>query len=80
VFKGNGVNLGNWLELEYNLDPALFETYAPNATDEWTFCEYVGSECGPILEAKYATYITEATIDKIAAVGKSHNQSKTLQL
>ena len=69
-FKGNGVNLGNWLEQEYNLDPAFFLANAPNATDEWTFCEYLGSECGPVLEAKYASYITTAQIDKLAGVGE----------
>lgn len=70
-YKANGVNLGGWLELEEVFDQYWWNQYAPNATDEWTFCETLGSRCGPILEQHYATYITTDDIDKVAAVGKS---------
>ncbi|KAG9714225.1 hypothetical protein KCU73_g16269, partial [Aureobasidium melanogenum] len=37
--------------------------------DEWTFCEVLGDECGPVLEQHYSTYVTTDTIDKLASVG-----------
>lgn len=69
TFKANGVNLGAWLEQEQVLDPGFWNTYAPNATDEWTFCQTLGSQCGPVLEQRYATFINTTTIDKLASVG-----------
>jgi Tfp pilus assembly protein PilV len=78
VFKGNGVNFGAWLEQEKNLSPTLFSA-VPDATDEWTLCEALGSECGPILEDRYATFITTADIDKLAIVGKTHSYLYTLE-
>ncbi|KAL3420869.1 hypothetical protein PVAG01_07314 [Phlyctema vagabunda] len=68
VYKGNGVNLGAWLEQEKNLAPSLF-AIAPNATDEWTLCQALGSACGATLEERFATYVTIADIDKLASVG-----------
>lgn len=70
VFKANGVNLGGWFEIETSNDPEMF-LYAPNATDEWTWCKTLGSRCGPLLEERYATFITTDFIDKLAGVGKS---------
>lgn len=69
-FKANGVNLGGWLEQEEVFDQDWWNQHAPNATDEWTFCETLGDECGPVLEERYATFITTDDIDKVAAVGK----------
>ncbi|KAJ5125254.1 hypothetical protein N7448_004582 [Penicillium atrosanguineum] len=68
-FKANGVNLGGWLEQEEVFDQYWWDQYAPNATDEWTFCETLGDQCGPVLEQRYASYITTDDIDKVAAVG-----------
>ncbi|RAH80604.1 glycoside hydrolase, partial [Aspergillus japonicus CBS 114.51] len=68
-FKANGVNLGGWLEQEQVFDQVWWDSYAPNATDEWTFCKTLGSQCGPVLEERYATYITTDDIDRVAAVG-----------
>lgn len=51
-------------------DQYWWNQYAPNATDEWTFCQTLGSRCGPVLEEHYATYITTDDIDKVAAVGE----------
>jgi hypothetical protein len=69
-FKANGVNLGGWLEQEQVFDQYWWDQYAPNASDEWTFCETLGDKCGSVLEQRYATYITTDDIDKVAAVGK----------
>lgn len=68
-YKANGVNLGGWLEQEKVFDQYWWDQYAPEAVDEWTFCESLGSECGPVLESRYATFVTTADIDKLAAVG-----------
>jgi hypothetical protein len=54
---------------EQNYDPDWWNKYAPNAADEWTFCQTLGSQCGPVLEARYASFITTADIDKMAAQG-----------
>ncbi|KAL2783711.1 glycoside hydrolase superfamily [Aspergillus keveii] len=69
TFKANGVNLGGWLEQEQVFDQTWWNTHAPDAVDEWTFCETLGESCGPVLEARYASYVTTADIDKMAAVG-----------
>ena len=41
--KVYGVNLGNWLLLERWMDDSLFIRHAPNAIDQWTFDQTVGS-------------------------------------
>jgi len=69
TYKGNGVNIGAWLEQEQAQDTYFWNMHAPNAPDEWTFCQTLGSQCGPVLEQRYATYITTADIDKVAAAG-----------
>ncbi|TGO56176.1 hypothetical protein BCON_0081g00190 [Botryotinia convoluta] len=67
TYKANGVNFGAWLEQEQNYDPDWWNAYAPNTIDEWGFCETLGDKCGPVLEARYASWITTADIDKLAA-------------
>lgn len=67
--QANGVNLGGWLEKEKTHDPIWWNQYAPNATDEWTFCKTLGSRCGPVLEARYASFLNHSTIDELASVG-----------
>lgn len=69
TYKANGVNLGAWLEQEQNYDPDWWNKYAPDAADEWTFCQTLGSQCGLVLEARYASFITTQDIDKFAAKG-----------
>ncbi|KAL5046584.1 glycoside hydrolase superfamily [Aspergillus fruticulosus] len=69
TFKANGVNLGGWLEQEKVFNQYWWDQYAPDAEDEWTFCETLGSECGPVLEERYANFVTTADIDRLAAVG-----------
>ncbi|KAK8905509.1 hypothetical protein QC760_006687 [Botrytis cinerea] len=67
TYKANGINFGAWLEQEQNYDPDWWNAHAPDAIDEWGLCETLGAECGPVLEARYASWITTADIDKLAA-------------
>lgn len=57
------------MEQEANIDPAFWSQYAGNATDEWGFCAHLGSQCGPVLQRRYATFITPTDIDHLAAAG-----------
>jgi aryl-phospho-beta-D-glucosidase BglC (GH1 family) len=60
---------GGWLVIETSITPDIWINGGANVTDEWTFCQTVGKErCGPLLEEHYATFITNATIDKLATV------------
>lgn len=67
--KGNGVNLGGWLIQEAVIDPTWWSQHSGGALDEWGLCAHLGTQCGPVLEQRYATYITPSTIDKLAAAG-----------
>ena len=71
TFKAHGVNLGGWLVQESNIDSAFWAQYGGNASDEWTVCQNLGSRCGPVLEHRYATFITPADIDQLATAGVS---------
>ncbi|KAJ4992644.1 putative exo-beta-1,3-glucanase [Stagonosporopsis vannaccii] len=69
-FKANGANLGGWLEKEQTHDPVWWsQVGGDGAPDEWTLCQNLGSKCGPILEARYASFLNTTTIDQLAAVG-----------
>ncbi|KAL5335784.1 glycoside hydrolase superfamily [Aspergillus crustosus] len=68
-FKANGVNLGGWLEQERVFNQYWWDQYAPDAEDEWTFCETLGARCGPVLEERYSSFVTTADIDELAKVG-----------
>ncbi|BGP38326.1 hypothetical protein JCM10450v2_002272 [Rhodotorula kratochvilovae] len=66
-YKANGVNLGTWLEIEANYTP---DVLPDGFQDEWSYCAAVGKAvCGPVLEKHYASFVTKADIDKIAAYG-----------
>jgi hypothetical protein len=68
TYKSNGVNVGSWLEQEFNQDTDFWQATAADYADEWTWCEGVGFDvCGPILEERYANWITTDLIDKLAA-------------
>lgn len=70
TFKANGVNLGGWLHQEQVIDPVWWNSNGGQGLlDEWDFCANLGSQCGPVLEQRYASYITTADIDKMAAAG-----------
>jgi aryl-phospho-beta-D-glucosidase BglC (GH1 family) len=69
-YKSNGVNLGGWLLLEYNIDPDFFTQNAPAAIDEDSFCSTLGkAKCGALLEKRYLEYITTKDIDNFASFG-----------
>jgi aryl-phospho-beta-D-glucosidase BglC (GH1 family) len=69
TFKAYGVNLGGWLIQESTIDTQWWNTYSGGASDEWGLCENLGSRCGPVLEQRYASWITTADIDKMAKSG-----------
>ncbi|KAL6234973.1 hypothetical protein BDW75DRAFT_240570 [Aspergillus navahoensis] len=69
TYEANGVNLGGWLCQESTIDTTWWAQYAKGAEDEWGLCANQGAQCGPILERRYATYITPADIDKLADAG-----------
>ncbi|KAH6643972.1 glycoside hydrolase superfamily [Boeremia exigua] len=70
TFKANGANLGGWLEKEQTHDPIWWAQVGGEGTsDEWSLCQKLGSTCGPILEARYASFLNTTTIDQLAAVG-----------
>jgi hypothetical protein len=68
-FKAYGVNLGGWLVQESTIDTLWWNTYSGGAEDEWGLCENLGSQCGTVLEKRYASWITTADIDKAAKSG-----------
>ncbi|KXH26485.1 hypothetical protein CSAL01_05408 [Colletotrichum salicis] len=69
TFNANGVNLGGWLVQEAIIDAEFWGQYGGNTTDEWGLCVRLGSQCGPVLERRYATYFKPADIDKLAKAG-----------
>ncbi|KKA29519.1 hypothetical protein TD95_001571 [Thielaviopsis punctulata] len=68
-----GVNLGGWLSLEPFITPSLFD-YPASAgiVDEYTLSKYLGANASSVLEAHYASFITEADFAAIAAAGLDH--------
>lgn len=70
TYKANGANLGGWLEKERTHDPIWWDAVGgADAPDEWTLCETLGDQCGPIFEARYASFLNTTTIDRLASVG-----------
>jgi len=69
--KAWGANLGNWLVLERWMDHTIFNQYAPNAEDEWTFCQHA-SNPAQALQNHWNTFITEADFQLLASVNANH--------
>ncbi|KAJ5281861.1 hypothetical protein N7478_007233 [Penicillium angulare] len=74
TFHAHGVNLGGWLEQESTIDTYWWAKECAGATTlcdlgEWGLCQHLGAQCGPVLEHRYATYITTEDIDKFASAG-----------
>jgi glucan 1,3-beta-glucosidase len=69
--KAWGANLGNWLILERWMDSTIFDTYAPNAQDEWNFC-LEASNPAQALTDHWNSWVTEADFQKLASVGANH--------
>ncbi|KAI5254589.1 endo-beta-1,3-glucanase, partial [Aureobasidium subglaciale] len=59
--------LGGWLVQESTIDTAFWSQYSGGAPDEWGLCVNLGSQCGPVLEKRYASWISTSDIDKLAA-------------
>ncbi|CAD0096252.1 unnamed protein product [Aureobasidium vineae] len=51
---------------EYFIDTTWWDANSGGASDEWGLCANLGSRCGPVLENRYAIWITYADIDKSA--------------
>ncbi|KAL4939155.1 hypothetical protein BDV06DRAFT_214530 [Aspergillus oleicola] len=66
TYKANGVNLGGWLVQESTIDTTWWAEYSKGAPDEWCLCANQGS---PVLEHRYATWITTAVIDDLYEAG-----------
>lgn len=69
TFNAIGANLGGWLLQESTIDTTWWAQNSGGAEDEWGLCAYQGSKCGPILERRYATWITTADIDILGVAG-----------
>ncbi|KAJ5753767.1 glycoside hydrolase superfamily [Penicillium nucicola] len=69
TFNANGANLGGWLVQESTIDTTWWAQNSGGAPDEWGLCVHLGSQCGPVLERRYATWITTSDIDTLAAAG-----------
>ncbi|KAK5745895.1 hypothetical protein LTR17_001024 [Elasticomyces elasticus] len=70
TYKANGANLGSWLTKEKTHDPIWWsEVGGDSVPDEWSLCQLLGSKCGPIMEARYASFLNTSTIDQLASVG-----------
>ncbi|KAK4643362.1 hypothetical protein QC761_408850 [Podospora bellae-mahoneyi] len=68
-----GVNVGGWLSLEPFITPSLFDYDSRfGIVDEYTLCSYLASRCASVLEAHYASFVTESTFRDIAAAGLDH--------
>ncbi|KAI8880614.1 glycoside hydrolase family 5 protein [Backusella circina FSU 941] len=66
--KAWGTNLGNWLILEKWMDSTIFDTYAPNATDEWSFCQQA-SNPEAALTNHWNSFVNESDFKMLASVG-----------
>lgn len=70
TWKARGVNLGNWLVLEEWMHASWFNSVAPDAVDEWTLCQSLGTvQCKDVLQAHWASWITTDDIKMMASMG-----------
>lgn len=69
--KAWGANLGNWLILEKWMDSTIFNTYAPNAVDEWTFCQQASNPAQALTD-HWNSWITENDFKILASVNANH--------
>ena len=56
----SSVNLGGWLVTEPFIVPALYEAYqnaTPQAVDEYTLSQALGSQLQEVMEEHYKTFI-----------------------
>ncbi|KAL7310590.1 hypothetical protein PS15m_010073 [Mucor circinelloides] len=69
--KAWGANLGNWLILEKWMDSSIFDKYAPNANDEWTFAQQASNPSAALTE-HWNSWITENDFKILASVNANH--------
>lgn len=69
--KAWGANLGNWLVLERWMNPSFFEQNAPNAQDEWTFCQ-TASNPAKLLQDHWNSWVTEDDFKQMQAIKVNH--------
>ncbi|KAI8090298.1 glycoside hydrolase superfamily [Gilbertella persicaria] len=69
--KAFGANLGNWLILEKWMGSSIFDKYAPQATDEWTFSQQA-SNPAQALQEHWNSWVTEDDFKKLASVKANH--------
>lgn len=69
--KAWGTNLGNWLVLEKWMDSSIFDKYAPNAVDEWTFAQQASNPAAALTE-HWNSWITEDDFKTLASVNVNH--------
>ena len=68
-----GVSLGGWLVLERWMNEDWFvQNAGPQAMDEWSFSQALGSKAAGVLEDHWNTWVTEADLDTLASVGVNH--------
>ena len=70
-----GVNVGGWLSIEPFITPSLFNSFAASdkVVDEYTLTQKLGPvPAKALLEAHYATFVTEQTFRDIADAGLDH--------
>jgi len=71
TMKAFGANLGNWLVLERWMDSTIFNQYAPNAQDEWSFCQQAANPT-QALQNHWNTFITEDDFRLLQSVHANH--------
>ncbi|RBQ88608.1 hypothetical protein VDGD_01579 [Verticillium dahliae] len=69
-----GVNVGGWLVLEPFITPSLFAyDKRLGIIDEWTLSTHLGKrQTAEVLEAHYASFVTESTFKEIRDAGLDH--------
>ncbi|KAM0331603.1 hypothetical protein ACHAQA_003282 [Verticillium albo-atrum] len=69
-----GVNVGGWLVLEPFITPSLFNYDSRiGIIDEWTLSKHLGKrKTAEVLEAHYASFVTETTFKEIRDAGLDH--------
>lgn len=60
------VSIWGWLEQELTVDTSCWTQHSGGTVDEWDLCAYLEFQCGPVLERRYATWITPADVDTLA--------------
>lgn len=60
------VSIWGWLEQELTVDTSWWTQHSGGTVDEWDLCAHLESQYGPVLERRYAAWITPADVDTLA--------------